>query len=114
MLTYFFIFSVPCHVPPTEYGIYTMPSDSSPLTLGSGQEDRELNETDPVPNGQVVHFSCEYGYVIYISHHFLAQGFFQTTAYGSDCVEHGWVYRNFTSRHYASLIKEAVSSAISA
>jgi hypothetical protein len=28
--------------------------------IGHGDE-KELNETDPVPNGQVVHFSCEYG-----------------------------------------------------
>ncbi|XP_072947913.1 sushi, von Willebrand factor type A, EGF and pentraxin domain-containing protein 1 [Epargyreus clarus] len=57
---------LPCHVPTTEYGIYTMPQDSglgsqmvSGLTHG---DEKELNETDPVPNGQVVHFSCEYGY----------------------------------------------------
>ncbi|KAM3956627.1 LOW QUALITY PROTEIN: hig-anchoring scaffold protein, partial [Aphomia sociella] len=61
---------LPCHVPSTEYGIYTMPTESGPLmtasqVLGSGMgsgEEKELNETDPVPNGQVVHFSCEYGY----------------------------------------------------
>lgn len=34
------------------------------LIPGTPQGDeKELNETDPVPNGQVVHFSCEYGYV---------------------------------------------------
>ncbi|KAJ2938869.1 hypothetical protein O0L34_g17677 [Tuta absoluta] len=54
---------LPCHVPATEYGIYTMALDSSVTSAGlSGNEERELNETDPVPNGQVVHFSCEYGY----------------------------------------------------
>ncbi|XP_050552078.1 uncharacterized protein LOC118277568 isoform X4 [Spodoptera frugiperda] len=59
---------LPCHVPSTEYGIYTMSADSGhPMTasqvLGSNlQDEKELNETDPVPNGQVVHFSCEYGY----------------------------------------------------
>ncbi|XP_063369637.1 uncharacterized protein LOC134657962 [Cydia amplana] len=61
---------LPCHVPSTEYGIYTMSPDAShtnvgPIlgTPGTGHaEERELNETDPVPNGQVVHFSCEYGY----------------------------------------------------
>ncbi|KAL0811803.1 hypothetical protein ABMA28_009231 [Loxostege sticticalis] len=62
---------LPCHVPSTEYGIYTMPSDPGHLmtasqVLGSPGlshgEEKELNETDPVPNGQVVHFSCEYGY----------------------------------------------------
>ncbi|XP_073962964.1 uncharacterized protein [Choristoneura fumiferana] len=61
---------LPCHVPSTEYGIYTMSPDAShtnvgPVlgTPGTGHaEERELNETDPVPNGQVVHFSCEYGY----------------------------------------------------
>ncbi|KAG6451661.1 uncharacterized protein LOC115444557 [Manduca sexta] len=52
---------LPCHVPSTEYGIYTM-SESGHQNLGIGQEEKELNETDPVPNGQVVHFSCEYGY----------------------------------------------------
>ncbi|KAJ0171288.1 hypothetical protein K1T71_012838 [Dendrolimus kikuchii] len=57
---------LPCHVPSTEYGIYTLPHDSgNPILnqgIGVGQEEKELNETDPVPNGQVVHFSCEYGY----------------------------------------------------
>ncbi|CAH2056897.1 unnamed protein product, partial [Iphiclides podalirius] len=58
---------LPCHVPTTEYGIYTMAPDGSQSTgqinLGLNHgEDKELNETDPVPNGQVVHFSCEYGY----------------------------------------------------
>ncbi|XP_049879785.1 uncharacterized protein LOC126376459 isoform X2 [Pectinophora gossypiella] len=58
---------LPCHVPSTEYGIYTMAADATNPTaanpLGSGgPEEKELNETDPVPNGQVVHFSCEYGY----------------------------------------------------
>ncbi|CAB3232406.1 unnamed protein product [Arctia plantaginis] len=59
---------LPCHVPPTEYGIYTMSADPGhPMTasqvLGSNtQDEKELNETDAVPNGQVVHFSCEYGY----------------------------------------------------
>ncbi|XP_053618316.1 uncharacterized protein Hasp isoform X2 [Plodia interpunctella] len=62
---------LPCHVPSTEYGIYTMGADTGhPMTasqvlgtpgIGHGEE-KELNETDPVPNGQVVHFSCEYGY----------------------------------------------------
>ncbi|XP_060807330.1 uncharacterized protein LOC106139408, partial [Amyelois transitella] len=62
---------LPCHVPSTEYGIYTMAADAGhPMTasqvlgtpaIGHGEE-KELNETDPVPNGQVVHFSCEYGY----------------------------------------------------
>ncbi|CAH2986746.1 unnamed protein product [Chilo suppressalis] len=61
----------PCHVPATEYGIYTMPSDPGHLmtasqvlgtpSIGHGDE-KELNETDPIPNGQVIHFSCEYGY----------------------------------------------------
>ncbi|CAH0717600.1 unnamed protein product, partial [Brenthis ino] len=53
-----------CHVPSTEYGIYTMsPSNAGSLVSGLNQGDeKELNETDPVPNGQVVHFSCEYGY----------------------------------------------------
>ncbi|XP_045540469.1 uncharacterized protein LOC106717941 [Papilio machaon] len=58
---------LPCHVPTTEYGIYTMAPENGPapgqLSLGLNHgEDKELNETDPVPNGQVVHFSCEYGY----------------------------------------------------
>ncbi|XP_041978220.1 uncharacterized protein LOC121732407 isoform X2 [Aricia agestis] len=54
---------LPCHVPPTEYGIYTMANSPSLLPGVQGQGDeKELNETDPVPNGQVVHFSCEYGY----------------------------------------------------
>ncbi|KAL4708940.1 hypothetical protein ACJJTC_014968, partial [Scirpophaga incertulas] len=62
---------LPCHVPSTEYGIYTMAPEASYLmtaghvlgTPGAGHgEEKELNETDPVPNGQVVHFSCEYGY----------------------------------------------------
>lgn len=57
-------FSVPCHVPSTEYGIYTMSPSASPASIVSGLgqgDEKELNETDPVPNGQVVHFSCEYG-----------------------------------------------------
>ncbi|XP_045762822.1 uncharacterized protein LOC123865673 [Maniola jurtina] len=56
---------LPCHVPSTEYGIYTMSPNASPTGMISGLtqgDERELNETDPVPNGQVVHFSCEYGY----------------------------------------------------
>ncbi|XP_012545704.3 uncharacterized protein LOC101741571 isoform X2 [Bombyx mori] len=53
---------LPCHVPTTEYGIYTMSESGQISPLGLGQEEKELNETDPVPNGQVVHFSCEYGY----------------------------------------------------
>lgn len=54
-------------MPTTEYGIYMMSADPGhPMTasqvLGSNaQDEKELNETDPVPNGQVVHFSCEYG-----------------------------------------------------
>ncbi|KAG7300622.1 hypothetical protein JYU34_014915 [Plutella xylostella] len=57
-----------CHVPPTEYGIYTMAPSDLPASSGqvippfNNSEEMELNETDPVPNGQVVHFSCEYGY----------------------------------------------------
>ncbi|XP_047540229.1 uncharacterized protein LOC125073443 isoform X1 [Vanessa atalanta] len=56
---------LPCHVPSTEYGIYTMSPNASPASIVSGLgqgDEKELNETDPVPNGQVVHFSCEYGY----------------------------------------------------
>ncbi|XP_038218678.1 uncharacterized protein LOC119837224 isoform X1 [Zerene cesonia] len=56
---------LPCHVPPTEYGIYTMSPNGNLGSLIAGpnrDEERELNETDPVPNGQIVHFSCEYGY----------------------------------------------------
>ncbi|CAG4983211.1 unnamed protein product [Parnassius apollo] len=58
---------LPCHVPTTEYGIYTMAPENgqsvSQIGLGLNHgEEKELNETDPVPNGQVVHFSCEYGY----------------------------------------------------
>ncbi|CAK1543665.1 unnamed protein product [Leptosia nina] len=56
---------LPCHVPPTEYGIYTMSPNGNLGTLIAGttrDDERELNETDPVPNGQIVHFSCEYGY----------------------------------------------------
>lgn len=38
------------------------PSNAGSLVSGLNQGDeKELNETDPVPNGQVVHFSCEYG-----------------------------------------------------
>ncbi|CAG9571132.1 unnamed protein product [Danaus chrysippus] len=56
---------LPCHVPTTEYGIYTMSPSASPASVVSGLsqgDEKELNESDPVPNGQVVHFSCEYGY----------------------------------------------------
>lgn len=50
-------------MPTTEYGIYTMsPNPPGSMVSGLSQSDeKELNETDPVPNGQVVHFSCEYG-----------------------------------------------------
>ncbi|XP_045513614.1 uncharacterized protein LOC123707539 isoform X2 [Pieris brassicae] len=56
---------LPCHVPPTEYGIYTMSPNGNLGSLIAGtnrDDDKELNETDPVPNGQIIHFSCEYGY----------------------------------------------------
>lgn len=55
---------MPCHVPLTEYGIYTMAEGAvhtAAQVLSGIQEEKELNETDRVPNGQVVHFSCEYG-----------------------------------------------------
>lgn len=67
--------SVPCHIPSIEYGIYTMSPNSAipsnpvsllPLGVSSGDE-KELNETDPIPNGQVVHFSCEYGYLLFFT-----------------------------------------------
>ncbi|VVC93465.1 unnamed protein product [Leptidea sinapis] len=53
-----------CHVPVIEYGIYTMSPNGNLGSLISGpsrDEEQELNETIPVPNGQIVHFSspCE-------------------------------------------------------
>ncbi|KOB66896.1 Sushi, von Willebrand factor type A, EGF and pentraxin domain-containing protein 1, partial [Operophtera brumata] len=48
---------LPCHVPSTEYGIYTMAEGAvhtATQVLSGIQEEKELNETDPVPNGQVV------------------------------------------------------------
>ncbi|XP_050671196.1 uncharacterized protein LOC126969692 [Leptidea sinapis] len=56
-----------CHVPVIEYGIYTMSPNGNLGSLISGpsrDEEQELNETIPVPNGQIVHFSCEYGYKV--------------------------------------------------
>lgn len=38
------------------------PGSSGALLHATPQaDDKELNETDAIPNGQVVHFSCEYG-----------------------------------------------------